>query len=846
MPDQSNEIQAGPPTSVDAPFRTGAPVYAAAGWHGVIYAERHDKVPQPGVTGYEGKLTTPEEYVRTSKSVRHGRKNISLRLAPGYVGIDVDAYGGKHGGQTLEALEAELGPLPDAPVSTSKDDGVSGIRIFRVPEGIEFRGDFGPGSDIEIVQFHHRHVTVWPSVHPKTGAKYRWDGCEDVVPLPDEVPALDAPWIERMRKPEPQPATPFDLSEPVPGWVAGAVASKIAEVRDAPEGAGNTTLNRAAFMIGQYIPNGWVDRGEVEAQLNAAIDSWAKPYREGPEKIARALTEGEQEAYRKRAKAPAVPAQRGKDTRARVDIGSKATVTDWLRQEMGRGALSSLFLRDGMIVHTPRIGEDGYVPPSEGEAGRGIHPGPAQVRPVTQDGVKALVEVRYDVGKVDEDKKTGEQRWVRTLLPRETVVSAYSAAQMGEGVPNMRELYGITHTPAMRQDGTVLDTPGYDASTGLLYLPERGVRVPAVPERPTAQQVKEAVELLLRPVEQFPFLEESHRANWLGLMMTPALRSLLPPPYPMGIATATNPGSGKGFLMGMIRIVHGGALRGEMPREGDELRKSITAALIDTTAPVVQFDNLRGVVHSAVLEALLTSATHSDRLLGFNKSVDLVNDRLWVATGNNVKIGGDLARRCLFVAIDPGMADPHLRTGFRLHPLRWVTENRGIYLAAILTVARAWVLAGAPSDVTRSDDFAQWHGALRGMLTWAGVPGLFGGDSTDISAASEDDAEWSEFLAALHQTFEGGPFTAAQVVARVESVVKGIAPELLPGDLAEKHGRMGGAGSLTKSLGRWLSNRDGRYADGWVCKGRKVGKKATTYTVVPPAGHVAEPLNPFD
>lgn len=535
----------------------------------------------------------------------------------------------------------------------------------------------------------------------------------------------------------------------------------------------------------------------------------------------------------------------GRERGTRVNVGSKADVTEWLREEMGRCALSSLFLRDGLIVHTPRIGEDGYIPPTESEAGRGIHPGPAQVQPVTQDGVKALVEVRYDVGKTVEDKKTGEKSWVRTMFPKESVTSAVSAAQMGEGVPNMRELYGITHTPAMRPDGTVLDAPGYDASTGLLYLPERGVQVPAVPDRPSDEQVKEAVEFLLRPVEQFPFVEESHRANWLGLMMTPALRSLLPPPYQLGIATATNPGSGKGFLMGMIRAVHGGVLRGDLPREGDELRKSITSALIDTTAPIVQFDNLKGTVQSPVLEALLTSRTHSDRLLGFNRNVDLVNDRLWVATGNNVKIGGDLPRRCLFVAIDPGMADPHLRTGFRLHPLRWVEENRGAYLASILTVARGWVLAGSPTDVTRSDDFKEWHGALRGMLRWAGVPGLFGGDSTDISAASEDDAEWSEFLAELHREFAGKPFTSAQVVQRIATSMSatGIAPQFLPGDLAEKHGRMAGAGSLTKSLGKWLSNRDGRYADGWVCKGRKAGKKATTYTVLPPVDYVADPAS---
>jgi hypothetical protein len=44
----------------------------------------------------------------------------------------------------------------------------------------------------------------------------------------------------------------------------------------------------------------------------------------------------------------------------------------------------------------------------------------------------------------------------------------------------------------------------------------------------------------------------------------------------------------------MIRILHGGVQRGEMPRDADELRKSITAALVDTTAPVVTFDNSPG------------------------------------------------------------------------------------------------------------------------------------------------------------------------------------------------------------------------------------------------------------
>jgi hypothetical protein len=48
----------------------------------------------------------------------------------------------------------------------------------RVPVGVFFRSvirfkELGLG-DIEIIQPHHRYVTAWPSIHPKTGQQYRW------------------------------------------------------------------------------------------------------------------------------------------------------------------------------------------------------------------------------------------------------------------------------------------------------------------------------------------------------------------------------------------------------------------------------------------------------------------------------------------------------------------------------------------------------------------------------------------------------------------------------------------------------------------------------------------------
>jgi hypothetical protein len=392
----------------------------------------------------------------------------------------------------------------------------------------------------------------------------------------------------------------------------------------------------------------------------------------------------------------------------------------------------------------------------------------------------------------------------------------------------------------MRPDGSILDVPGYDTATGFLYLPDPDLKVPPIPDQPTSQEIRAAVELILTPTAEFPFVSDDDRATWIGLAFTPALRPVLPGPYQMGAITATNPGSGKTLLTKLLTILHGGVQRGEMPRDADELRKSITAALMDTTAPIITFDNLRGVVQSAVLESLLTSKFWTDRWLGQNRSVTATNDRLWLATGNNAQFGGDLARRIATVALDPPEADPHLRNDFKIKNLDgWMHEHRGEYLSAILTVARGWVVAGRPASAVRSDDYAPWVGGLCGMLGWAGFPGVFGGSNSEV-ALSSDDEEWHAFLVELHGAFGTEPFTVKELVQRLDSflVDDKIDAAVLPGDLAQQwsHIREGKDTGFRKSLGWWLKNRAGRYAARWslIAAGVDSHTKAPRYAVKPP------------
>src|SRR6185312_10113039 len=113
-------------------------------------------------------------------------------------------YGAKHGGRTLAECEARWGALPPTSRSTSRDDGISGIRLFNVPPGLSWPGQL-PGGDVELIHHGHRYVMVWPSRHPE-GRVYRWidpAGVTSVrIPRPEELPDLPLTWVEGLSRGE--------------------------------------------------------------------------------------------------------------------------------------------------------------------------------------------------------------------------------------------------------------------------------------------------------------------------------------------------------------------------------------------------------------------------------------------------------------------------------------------------------------------------------------------------------------------------------------------------------------------------------------------------------------------
>lgn len=183
-------------TESNTPYAQAADLYWRAGWHGILpLPAAAKKNPPAGFTGAGGRYPSYPDIAVWVED--HGGGNIALRMPPNVIGLDVDAYGDKDGDRTLTLAETMHGALPPTWRTTSRDDGVSGIRLYRVPEGLAWPGEIGPAT--EIIQRNHRYALVWPSLHPE-GRTYRWispDGVTSThIPDPDELPFLPDAWVE--------------------------------------------------------------------------------------------------------------------------------------------------------------------------------------------------------------------------------------------------------------------------------------------------------------------------------------------------------------------------------------------------------------------------------------------------------------------------------------------------------------------------------------------------------------------------------------------------------------------------------------------------------------------------
>jgi len=334
--------------------------------------------------------------------------------------------------------------------------------------------------------------------------------------------------------------------------------------------------------------------------------------------------------------------------------------------------------------------------------------------------------------------------------------------------PGVRQLRGITEHPMILADGSILAAPRYDRRSGLyLHLPA-GLRL-SVPDRPTRKDVVGAVARLDDVVADFPFARPEHKAAYFAGLLTPLARWGYAGPAPLFLIDANVRAAGKGLLAtvaGRILIGRELPVSGYTP-DAEELRKVITALAIQGEG-LVLFDNLCGPVGNGVLDAALTATRWSGRILGQSQTYDGPLDVVFWATGNNVALRADTSRRVAHVRLESPLEKPEERDGFR-HPdlLASVTARRGELLSALLTILRAWHVAGRPRHGLRPwGSFEGWSGVVREALVFAGLPDP-GLTREELQATADLDAEaLRDLLQGIARLDPGGRgLTAADVVS---------------------------------------------------------------------------------
>jgi hypothetical protein len=287
----------------------------------------------------------------------------------------------------------------------------------------------------------------------------------------------------------------------------------------------------------------------------------------------------------------------------------------------------------------------------------------------------------------------------------------------------IRHLEAVVDYPVLRPNGTILSEPGYDPETGLLLEPT-GV-LPTLLNCPTRDDAVAALAVLQEVIADFPFEREVHRAAWLAALLTPLARFAFAGPAPLFLVDANVRAAGKGLLLDTIsRIITGERFTiAAYTRDEDELRKRITS-LVLAGDRLVLFDNLEGRFGNAVLDAALTGTAWKDRVLGGNRMAEAPLYMTWYATGNNVLVAADTARRACHVRLESQEERPEERHNFR-HPnlLAWVGEHRQQLLAATLTILRAYCAAGCPDQrLPAWGSFEGWSALVRSAVVWVGLP----------------------------------------------------------------------------------------------------------------------------
>jgi hypothetical protein len=401
--------------------------------------------------------------------------------------------------------------------------------------------------------------------------------------------------------------------------------------------------------------------------------------------------------------------------------------------------------------------------------------------------------------------------------------------------PKVRHLEGIIGSPIIRSDGTILQKPGYDDATGLVYEPD-GNPI-ELPDDLTLEDARAACQQLLEVVVDFPFATDAHQASWVAYVLTPLARYAFKGPSPLFLLDANVRASGKSLLSDAASLIVTGRPMPRMscPEDDDESRKRITAVALGGDQMVL-IDNIDGELGSASLDAALTGTVWKDRILGRSEMVEMPLITTWSATGNNVVLRADTSRRVCHIRLESKWENPEARHDFKQPELlAWVAVERPRLLAAALTILAAYCRAGRIEQGLKPwGSFEGWSRLVRQAVVWVGLPDP---GETREELARSSDREASALRSLIQGWHEIDPdgmgLTVSKLLSCLDKAPDGY--ELVRNAILELCPAPAGKLPGTRSVGNKLSHLQDR-----VVGGRAISKRDQHGTAVWFVANVAQ------
>lgn len=327
------------------------------------------------------------------------------------------------------------------------------------------------------------------------------------------------------------------------------------------------------------------------------------------------------------------------------------------------------------------------------------------------------------------------------VIPTNPPDAFMSMIDEADGWPSIRPLRGLLEAPSFREDGSILQSPGYDPQTGFYYRP--GIEFEWLPDNPTQTDASEAYETLRDLFCDFPFTSEAARTVPICALLTLLARPALKCSVPAFVIDASTRGSGKTRVCDLVSLITRGRPTAKLsfPPHEEELEKILSSSAM-AASQLLNFDNVSVPFGGGPIDKFLTCGTEIEmRVLGKSELKTFTWNGTIVANGNNIALIGDTTRRVLIGRMEPRVERPEDLCKFKYPDVEgWALANRANLVQAGLTILRAWHVAGRPA-IQAWGSFEKWSGVVPSALVFAGAPNPLACRGEDVVESHDSERE---------------------------------------------------------------------------------------------------------